>query len=92
VQIIGDRQRTSHPHCPHRAAGCAQGRRTGALLRKGDKAIGQRPSLPSADRAHIDKIPSEEGAAMQAIAVRDRDAGDGGLSLTEMPYPHAARE
>ncbi|MCZ7456914.1 NADP-dependent oxidoreductase [Streptomyces sp. WMMC940] len=27
---------------------------------------------------------------MQAIAVRDRDAGLGGLSLTEMPYPHAA--
>ena len=27
---------------------------------------------------------------MQAITVRDRDAGIGGLSLTEMPYPHAA--
>ncbi|MFL6111748.1 MAG: NADP-dependent oxidoreductase [Catenulispora sp.] len=27
---------------------------------------------------------------MQATAVRDRDAGVGGLSLTEMPYPHAA--
>jgi len=28
---------------------------------------------------------------MQAITVRDRDAGVGGLSLTEMPYPKAAQ-
>ena len=28
---------------------------------------------------------------MQAITVRDRDAGVGGLSLTEMPYPHAGQ-
>jgi len=28
---------------------------------------------------------------MQAITVRDRDAGVGGLSLTDMPYPHAAQ-
>ena len=27
---------------------------------------------------------------MQAITVRDRDAGVSGLSLTDMPYPHAA--
>jgi len=27
---------------------------------------------------------------MQAIAVRDRDAGPAGLSLTELPYPQAA--
>jgi NADPH:quinone reductase-like Zn-dependent oxidoreductase len=27
---------------------------------------------------------------MQAITVRDRDAGVGGLSLTDMPYPNAA--
>ncbi|MBL7494106.1 NADP-dependent oxidoreductase [Frankia sp. AgB1.9] len=27
---------------------------------------------------------------MQAVAVRDRAAGVGGLSLAEMPYPHAA--
>ncbi|MEU9379883.1 NADP-dependent oxidoreductase [Streptomyces sp. NPDC048279] len=27
---------------------------------------------------------------MQAITVRDRDAGLAGLSLTDMPYPHAA--
>lgn len=27
---------------------------------------------------------------MQAIAVRDRAAGVGGLSLTDLPYPHAA--
>ncbi len=26
---------------------------------------------------------------MQAITVRDRDAGIGGLSLTDMPYPQA---
>ncbi len=28
---------------------------------------------------------------MQAITVRDRDAGVGGLSLTDMPYPRAAQ-
>jgi len=28
---------------------------------------------------------------MQAITVRDRDAGAGGLSLTDMPYPHASQ-
>ncbi|MET9876968.1 NADP-dependent oxidoreductase [Actinacidiphila glaucinigra] len=27
---------------------------------------------------------------MQAITVRDRDAGAGGLALTDIPYPHAA--
>ena len=27
---------------------------------------------------------------MQAITVRERDAGLAGLSLTEVPYPHAA--
>ena len=27
---------------------------------------------------------------MQAITVRDRDAGIGGLTLTDLPYPHAA--
>jgi NADPH:quinone reductase-like Zn-dependent oxidoreductase len=27
---------------------------------------------------------------MQAIAVRDRDAGLAGLSLTDLPNPHAA--
>jgi NADPH:quinone reductase-like Zn-dependent oxidoreductase len=29
-------------------------------------------------------------ASMRAITVRDRDAGVGGLTLTDMPYPHAA--
>jgi NADPH:quinone reductase-like Zn-dependent oxidoreductase len=28
---------------------------------------------------------------MQAITVRDRDAGVGGLSLADVPYPHAAQ-
>ena len=28
---------------------------------------------------------------MQAITVRDRDAGVGGLSLTDVPYPHAGQ-
>ena len=27
---------------------------------------------------------------MQAITARDRDAGVGGLTLTDLPYPHAA--
>src|SRR5215510_826247 len=35
-------------------------------------------------------ILGTEETAMQAITVRDRDAGVGGLSLTEIPYPHAA--
>src|SRR5690349_22898821 len=30
------------------------------------------------------------GAAMQAVAARDRDAGVDGLSLMELPYPHAS--
>jgi NADPH:quinone reductase-like Zn-dependent oxidoreductase len=33
---------------------------------------------------------SRSATAMQAITVRDRGAGVRGLSLTEMPYPHAA--
>ena len=28
---------------------------------------------------------------MRAIAARDRDAGAGGLSLTDMPYPQAGQ-
>jgi NADPH:quinone reductase-like Zn-dependent oxidoreductase len=32
----------------------------------------------------------KEEIAMQAIAVRDRDAGLAGLSLADLPYPHAA--
>ena len=28
---------------------------------------------------------------MQAITVRDHDAGVGGLSLADVPYPHAAQ-
>jgi len=35
-------------------------------------------------------ILSTEETAMQAMTVRDRDAGVGGLSLSEIPYPHAA--
>ena len=27
---------------------------------------------------------------MKAITVRDRGAGAGGMSLTDVPYPHAA--
>ena len=29
---------------------------------------------------------------MQAIAVRDRDAGLAGLCLADLPYPHAAED
>ena len=32
-----------------------------------------------------------EESAMQAIAVRDREAGLAGLSLTDLPYPQAAQ-
>ena len=28
---------------------------------------------------------------MKAVIVRNRDAGVGGLTLTDMPYPHAAQ-
>jgi NADPH:quinone reductase-like Zn-dependent oxidoreductase len=31
-----------------------------------------------------------KGPDMQAITARDRDAGVGGLTLTDLPYPHAA--
>jgi len=32
-----------------------------------------------------------EDAVMQAVTVRDRDAGVSGLSVMDMPYPHAAQ-
>jgi NADPH:quinone reductase-like Zn-dependent oxidoreductase len=32
-----------------------------------------------------------EDAVMQAVTVRDRDAGFSGLSVQDMPYPHAAQ-
>ena len=34
--------------------------------------------------------PTNKDSAMRAITVRDRDAGIGGLSLTDIPYPRAA--
>jgi NADPH:quinone reductase-like Zn-dependent oxidoreductase len=34
---------------------------------------------------------SQKDNAMKAITVRARDAGVGGLSLTDMPYPHAGQ-
>src|SRR6516162_4145648 len=36
-------------------------------------------------------IHIQKDAVMQAITVRDRDAGVGGLSLTDLPYPHPAQ-
>src|SRR3974390_2059036 len=62
----------------------------GSLLGQGSKGIAQRSSfgldLPSTHR------PSARGGScVQAITARDRDAGVGGLSLTDVPYPHAAQ-
>jgi NADPH:quinone reductase-like Zn-dependent oxidoreductase len=34
---------------------------------------------------------SQKADVMKTITVRDRGAGAGGLSLTDMPYPHAAQ-
>jgi hypothetical protein len=34
---------------------------------------------------------SQKADVMKAITVRDRGAGVGGLSLTDMPCPHAAQ-
>src|ERR1700685_1738567 len=34
---------------------------------------------------------SQKADVMKTITVRDRGAGVGGLSLTNMPYPHAAQ-
>jgi len=34
---------------------------------------------------------SQKADVMKAITVRDCGAGVGGLSLTDMPYPHAAQ-
>jgi hypothetical protein len=45
--------------------------------------------ISSPQRKNPDILTTEE-TAMRAITVRDRDAGAGGLSLTDMPYPHAA--
>lgn len=35
-------------------------------------------------------MPLSEEPLMRAITVKDRDAGVGGLALTELPHPHAA--
>lgn len=35
-------------------------------------------------------MSTPEGTDMQAIVVRDRDAGVGGLTLIDLPYPHAS--
>jgi NADPH:quinone reductase-like Zn-dependent oxidoreductase len=40
--------------------------------------------------AHFDR-PLWKGAVMQAITVRDRDAGVAGVSLSDMPYPTASQ-
>ena len=40
---------------------------------------------------HTVTVPLQKEAVVQAITVRDRDAGVGGLSLTDMPYPHPAQ-
>src|SRR3954447_7410100 len=42
-------------------------------------------SASSARRGRADRRTD-----MQAITVRDRNAGIGGLTLTDLPYPHAA--
>src|ERR1039458_540445 len=73
-----------HPYAPQAGV-------TGTLLRLGDKGIGQRPSFGFGPPSTHRQIPSEKGAAMQAITVRDHDAGVSGLSLTDVPYPHAAQ-
>jgi NADPH:quinone reductase-like Zn-dependent oxidoreductase len=46
-------------------------------------AFNFRASVDFDDRSHRE-------AVMRAITVQDRDAGVGGLSLTDVPYPHAA--
>src|ERR1700743_3970982 len=35
-------------------------------------------------------LPPTKDSSMRALTVRDRDAGIGGLSLADLPYPHAA--
>jgi hypothetical protein len=68
-------------------------------VREGGTA-GYSPYLHYIARAHSDGVglrcPASaassfrnKDSAMHAITVRDRDAGIGGLSLTDMPYPHA---
>ena len=65
------------------------------------QGLGTLPYLHNMARAHSDEAGSallsfrgkqapDKDSAMQAITVRDRDAGIGGLSLTDMPYPRAA--
>src|SRR6478672_954550 len=46
------------------------------------------PPLSSASSARHGR--ADRRTDMQAITVRDRDAGVGGLTLTDRPYPHAA--
>jgi NADPH:quinone reductase-like Zn-dependent oxidoreductase len=52
------------------------------------RALGTGFGLDASER--VDN-PPQKGDVMQAITVRDRAAGVGGLSLTDMPYPHAAQ-
>ncbi len=65
------------------------------------QGLGTLPYLHNMAWAHSDEAGSallsfrgkqapDKDSAMQAITVRDRDAGIGGLSLTDMPYPRAA--
>src|ERR1041384_7588557 len=44
---------------------------------------------PARERRALGR-PSPVRICMQAITVRDRDAGLAGMSLTDLPYPHAA--
>jgi hypothetical protein len=37
-----------------------------------------------------DPISSQKGTVAQAITVRDRAAGAAGLTLSDLPHPHAA--
>jgi NADPH:quinone reductase-like Zn-dependent oxidoreductase len=45
---------------------------------------------PGALKAHQDPKSSRKGTVVQAITVRDRAAGAAGLTLTDIPRPHAA--
>src|SRR3954466_15134836 len=45
---------------------------------------------PACERPVRSRSPSPVRTCMQAITVRDRNAGLAGMSLTDMPYPHAA--
>src|SRR3954452_24139041 len=60
------------------------------VARPGSKTPRQPPSAHVREDTTKRSTNRMKRPDMQAITARDRDAGVGGLTLTDLPYPHAA--